>query len=182
MRASINHSDYTGEMGRQPSNGPQTVPQALGRLRVALEDAYTQAGRELGLTAQQAELLCAAMQPAAVGDLAQVLRCDRSNVSRLVDRTSARGLVRRHESEEDGRVTVIELTPEGERLARRFLAALETQTKELRAHWPVKRHHVALEVLNEISTALDASKQPRRPRLRNKGARILRVPTSSVAD
>ncbi len=28
------------------------VPMAIGRLRAALEDAYTQAGRELGLTAE----------------------------------------------------------------------------------------------------------------------------------
>ena len=52
----------------------ETLPQALGRLRVALEDAFLQASRTLGLTAQQAELLCAAMAPAAVGDLAQALR------------------------------------------------------------------------------------------------------------
>src|SRR6266508_3597211 len=53
----------------------ETVPQALGRLRVALEDAFLQTSRTLGLTAQQAELLCAAMAPAAVGELAQALRC-----------------------------------------------------------------------------------------------------------
>src|SRR5215204_2826258 len=44
----------------------ETLPQALGRLRVALQDAFLQASRTLGLTAQQAELLCAAMAPAAV--------------------------------------------------------------------------------------------------------------------
>src|SRR5713226_3858453 len=98
----------------------ETVPQALGRLRVALEDAFVRASRDLGLTEQQAELLCAAMRPAAVGDLARTLRCDRSNVSRLIDRAGARGLLTRRGDEEDGRVTVVELTPEGEGLARRF--------------------------------------------------------------
>jgi len=53
-----------------PPHGADTVPQALGRLRVALEDAYVRASRELGLTPQQAELLCAAMSPATVGELA----------------------------------------------------------------------------------------------------------------
>src|SRR5918993_250647 len=67
----------------------ETVPQALGRLRVALDDAFLQASRTLGLTPQQADLLCAAMAPAAVGDLAQALRWDRSNVSHLVDRAAA---------------------------------------------------------------------------------------------
>jgi DNA-binding MarR family transcriptional regulator len=145
-------------------HAPQTLPQALGRLRVALEDAFLRASRELGLTAQQAELLCAAMHPAAVGDLARALRCDRSNVSRLVDRASARGLVKRRGGELDGRVTVIELTGEGERLARRFIAALEAQTAALRAEWPTTRQQTAVELLNEISDALDApADQPARP-------------------
>src|SRR4029453_12310103 len=91
----------------------ETVPQALGRLRVALDDAFLQASRTLGLTPQQAELLCAAMAPAAVGDLAQALRWGRSNVSHLVDRAAARGLVNRRVGEEDGRVTLVTLTPGG---------------------------------------------------------------------
>jgi DNA-binding MarR family transcriptional regulator len=142
----------------------QTLPQALGRLRVALEDAFQRASRELGLTAQQAELLCAAMRPAAVGDLAHALRCDRSNVSRLVDRASTRGLVKRRAGQQDGRVTLVELTAEGERLARRFIAALEAQTQTLRAEWPASREQTAVELLNEIADALDApAEQPPLP-------------------
>jgi DNA-binding MarR family transcriptional regulator len=143
---------------------PQTLPRALGRLRVALDDAFQRASRELGLTAQQAEFLCAALRPAAVGDLAHALRCDRSNVSRLVDRASTRGLVKRGEDEADGRVTIVELTAEGEQLARRFLAALEAQTEALRASWPGGREQTAVELLNEIADALDAAEQPPRPR------------------
>jgi DNA-binding MarR family transcriptional regulator len=143
-------------MEETASYAPRTLPQALGRLRVALEDAFLRASRELGLTAQQAELLCAAIHPAAVGDLARALRCDRSNVSRLVDRASVRGLVKRRTGEEDGRVTLVELTPEGERLARRFIAALEAQTEALRAAWPDARQQTSVELLNEIADALDA--------------------------
>ena len=132
-----------------------TMPQALGRLRVALDDAFLQASRTLGLTAQQAELLCAAMAPAAVGDLALALRCDRSNVSHLVDRAAARGLVDRRPDVGDGRVTVVALTAEGERLARRFIAGLEAQTTPLRARWPAGREQLAVELLNEIADALD---------------------------
>jgi DNA-binding MarR family transcriptional regulator len=132
-----------------------TMPQALGRLRVALDDAFLQASRTLGLTAQQAELLCAAMAPAAVGDLARALRCDRSNVSHLVDRAAARGLVDRRAGDGDGRVTVVALTAEGERLARRFIAELEAQTGPLRARWPAGREQLAVELLNEIADTLD---------------------------
>src|SRR5215208_326647 len=150
---------YPRRMGetdpRHPSAG--TVPQALGRLRVALEDAFLQASRTLGLTAQQAELLCAAMAPAAVGDLARTLRCDRSNVSHLVERAATRGLVNRRTGEQDGRVTVVALTAEGKRLAQHFLAELEAQTRPLWARWPQERRQLAVELLNELSDTLDGA-------------------------
>lgn len=133
------------------------VPQALGRLRVALDDAFQRASRDLGLTSQQAELLCAAMRPAAVGDLAVALRCDRSNVTRLVDRAAAHDLVRRHPGD-DRRVSMIELTPKGERLAQTFITALEEQTAALRATWSSGRKEQAVEILDDISNALDASR------------------------
>ncbi|MEP6496135.1 MAG: MarR family transcriptional regulator [bacterium] len=135
-----------------------TLPRALGRLRVALEDAYLRAGRELGLSAQQAELLCAALRPAGIGDMARVLRCDRSNVTRLVDRASKRGLIRRRADEEDGRATVIELSPKGRRLAERFITLLEAQTEDLIARWPAKRQQTTVEALNEIAEALDSER------------------------
>jgi len=138
-----------------PSKPAATLPPALGRLRVALDDAYVKASRELGLTGQQAELICAAISPAAIGDLAEQLRCDRSNVSRLVERASAQGLLKRRVGDKDGRVTVVELTPKGERLAGRFLAALEALTRDLRAGWPRDRERLAVEIVNEISDALD---------------------------
>jgi DNA-binding MarR family transcriptional regulator len=134
-----------------------SVPQALGRLRVAMDDTYTQASRELGLTAQQAELLCAAMRPAAIGELADVLRCDRSNVSRLVDRAARRGLLHRHGEKTDGRVTVIELTGEGQRLAERFIKTLESRLQPLLAGWSGKRQRAAIETLTVLADALDGT-------------------------
>jgi DNA-binding MarR family transcriptional regulator len=144
-------------MDMTASHEPRTLPPALGRLRVALDDAFQRASRDLGLTAQQAELLCAAMSPAAIGDLARALRCDRSNISRLVDRASTRGLLARRAGADDGRVTLIELTAEGERLARRFIAVLEAQTETLRAGWPPTREQTAVALLNEIADALDGA-------------------------
>ena len=144
--------------------GP-TVPQALGRLRVALDDAFTRAARDLGLTAQQAELLCAALRPAAVGDLARALRCDRSNISRLVDRAATHGLLRRQGDEEDGRVTIIELSPEGRRLAEAFIARLESMTQTLIAGWTAEREVAAVAILSELAEALDEA-APTQPRSR----------------
>ncbi len=153
------------EIGPQ-AGPPDTLPRALGRLRVALDDGYTRASRELGLTAQQAELLCAAMRPSAVGDIAQVLRCDRSNVSRLVDRAAKRGLVRRREGEEDARVSMIELSPTGERIAREFIRALESQLAGLLAEWPEEREQTTVSALNEIADALDSARPAKAKRRR----------------
>ncbi|MEO8966409.1 MAG: MarR family transcriptional regulator [Solirubrobacteraceae bacterium] len=137
---------------------PTTVPQALGRLRMALDATYTKTSRELGLTVQQAELLCAAMRPAAIGDLAEVLRCDRSNVSRLVDRAARRGLLYRRGEAADGRVTVIELTPDGQRLAERFIKMLGSKLEPLLAGWSLKREKAATETLTVLAEALEATR------------------------
>lgn len=145
---------------RDAASSPDTLPQALGRLRVALEDAFLRASRNLGLTAQQAELLCAALCPTAIGDLAQLLHCDRSNVSRLVDRAAARGLLRRRAAQEDGRVAVVELTARGAELAQRLLATLEDQTAALRAEWSDQRQRQAVKLLNEISGTLETPTSP----------------------
>jgi len=142
---------------------PDTVPRTLGRLRVALEDAFLRAARELGLTAQQAELLCAAMRPSAIGDLAQELRCDRSNVSRLVDRASSRGLLERRAGDSDGRVNIVRLTDEGDALARRFIAALERQLDDVLDQWSPQKQRSAVRLMTEIADALDAPRaDPRR--------------------
>jgi DNA-binding MarR family transcriptional regulator len=134
---------------------PMTVPRALGRLRVALDDAYLRASRAHGLTAQQAELICAVLRPAPVGALATTLRCDQSNVTRLVDRAAKRGLLRRRSDQEDGRVTVVELSPKGRKLAERFISTLESQLTELLAEWPDRHQQDIIGALNQISDALD---------------------------
>src|SRR4029453_15911640 len=55
-------------------------------------------------------------RPIPMGRLAETLACDASNVTGLVDRLESRGLVRRHPSEEDRRLKVLDLTPAGARL------------------------------------------------------------------
>jgi MarR family transcriptional regulator, organic hydroperoxide resistance regulator len=55
-------------------------------------------------------------RPIPMGQLAETLACDASNVTGLVDRLEARGLVRRRPSTADRRVKVLDLTPTGARL------------------------------------------------------------------
>jgi len=55
-------------------------------------------------------------RPIAMGELADTLACDKSNVTGLVDRLESRGLIRRRPSREDRRLKVLDLTPAGARL------------------------------------------------------------------
>src|SRR3954453_12930545 len=55
-------------------------------------------------------------RPIPMGQLAETLACDASNVTGLVDRLESRGRVRRRASEADRRVKVLELTATGARL------------------------------------------------------------------
>jgi DNA-binding MarR family transcriptional regulator len=55
-------------------------------------------------------------QPVPMGQIAENLACDASNVTGLVDRLESRGLVRRQPSAGDRRIKVLELTQAGARL------------------------------------------------------------------
>jgi MarR family transcriptional regulator, organic hydroperoxide resistance regulator len=63
-------------------------------------------------------------RPVPMGQLAGVLGCDASNVTGLVDRLEARGLVQRRPAAEDRRVKVIQLTPAGSRLRAQLLTRM----------------------------------------------------------
>jgi MarR family transcriptional regulator, organic hydroperoxide resistance regulator len=60
-------------------------------------------------------------RPLPMGRLAETLGCDASNVTGLVDRLEARGLVQRRPAVEDRRVKVIQLTAVGSRVRGQLL-------------------------------------------------------------
>jgi MarR family transcriptional regulator, organic hydroperoxide resistance regulator len=65
-------------------------------------------------------------QPRTMSEIANALQCDNSNVTGIVDSLEEKGLVRRRPSEEDRRVKLIELTPEGRRVHARLSRAFAT--------------------------------------------------------
>lgn len=71
---------------------------------------------EFGLTGAQARLLVQLSDPVPMGQLAERLDCDPSNVTGLVDRLGTRGLLQREVNEADRRVKHLTLTPAGRRL------------------------------------------------------------------
>jgi DNA-binding MarR family transcriptional regulator len=153
------------------------VPQEMVRLMFALGAAYESASRELGLSAQQARLLCAAgrLPKAGLGDLAAVMRCDRSNVSRLVERVEKRGLVARRGTESDGRVTVVALSDDGQQVVERFTDTLEARLAALVADWPEGDRDAAARILSTLTESLNRQPEPEPAEAedRHPGARLL---------
>jgi DNA-binding MarR family transcriptional regulator len=120
------------------------VASGLVQLMLSMETLYTRQSRKAGLTAQQARLLCAAgRRRAGLGELAEALHCDRSNVSRLLDRVTHRGLAHRAPDSRDGRVSVLQLSPDGQALVSSFEADLAARLGRLIADWPPKRRQSA---------------------------------------
>src|SRR5476651_1763916 len=70
-------------------------------------------------------------RPLPMGQLAETLACDASNVTGLVNRLEMRGLVRRQPSASDRRVRVLDLTPKGSRLRTLLLDRMTTPPASL---------------------------------------------------
>lgn len=87
----------------------------MGRLlRDDRRRAFAIAGEhELSLPQVQALSALGGEDPMPMSELAGVLRCDNSNVTGIVGRLEARGLVERREATHDRRVKHLYLTPRG---------------------------------------------------------------------
>jgi DNA-binding MarR family transcriptional regulator len=88
---------------------------------------------ELGLHPGQAIVVRLLDEPRPMGELADAMHCDNSNITGIVDRLEERGLVERGSADYDRRVKLIALTPEGrhlrEELNRRFAEPPEALTR-----------------------------------------------------
>ena len=136
--------------------GPaDAVAAGLVRLMLTMEALYSRQSRKAGLTAQQARLLCtAARRKSGLGEIAEVLHCDRSNVSRLLDRVTDRGLAYRAPDRRDGRVSVLQLSLDGQAVVNRFEADLAARLGRLTADWPARKRHAAASAVTALIEAI----------------------------
>jgi DNA-binding MarR family transcriptional regulator len=88
--------------------------------------------RELGLTPATLGALARLDEARTMGEIAEMLRCDPSNVTGIADALEERGLARRAPSAADRRVKVLELTASGERMRGRVMAELSEPPEWLR--------------------------------------------------
>jgi len=96
----------------------QELASALVQMMHLLQDLHAETSRPLGLTPQQAHLLCVLLGgPLGMTELSRILSIERSSLTSMVDRLERRDLVARTANPTDRRACHIQLTPAGEALA-----------------------------------------------------------------
>ncbi|MFJ2391664.1 MULTISPECIES: MarR family winged helix-turn-helix transcriptional regulator [unclassified Streptomyces] len=94
------------------------VVDLIGSVVARYHEDYEDAAAEHALTGAQARLLgLLSLEPLPMRRLAQKLKCEPSNVTGIVDRLEARGLVERRPDPSDRRVKLAAATEEGRRVA-----------------------------------------------------------------
>ncbi|MFB7633019.1 MarR family winged helix-turn-helix transcriptional regulator [Streptomyces sp. NPDC056149] len=111
-----------------PRPDPLTVEvvELIGTVVARYHEEYERAAADHSLTGAQARLLrLLAMEPMPMRRLAQCLKCEPSNVTGIVDRLEARGLVERRPDPADRRVKLAVPTDEGRATAERLRTSLD---------------------------------------------------------
>ncbi|RII17294.1 HTH-type transcriptional repressor NicR [Streptomyces sp. YIM 130001] len=101
---------------RTPPTDPLTleVVQLIGSVVARYYEEYEQAAAQHGLTGAQARVLgLLALEPMPMRRIAAKLKCEPSNVTGIVDRLEARGLVERRPDPADRRVKLAAVTSAG---------------------------------------------------------------------
>ena len=107
-------------------NGPRSAGAQAWQLMIEFFQAqrhhFERAAAAFELTKLQAQALhvLAHEGPRSMSELAETLACDASNVTGLIDRLEARGLVERKSVPSDRRMRMLALTPVGARLHQRL--------------------------------------------------------------
>ncbi|MEU3842267.1 MarR family transcriptional regulator [Streptomyces sp. NPDC028635] len=108
----------TPHPSRRPDPLSLEVVELIGDVVARFYADYEEAAGEHALTGAQARLLSLlSLEPLPMRKLAQKLKCEPSNVTGIVDRLEARGLVERRPDPADRRVKLAAATEEGRRVA-----------------------------------------------------------------
>lgn len=112
-------------MTLRPDSLTVEVVDLIGTVVARYHEEYEHAAAEHSLTGAQARvlnLLC--VEPLPMRKVAQCLKCEPSNVTGIVDRLEARGLVERRPDPADRRVKLAAPTTEGVRTAEALRTSL----------------------------------------------------------
>ena len=104
-----------GDGGEPVPSVEELVTALLGTMNKLLAHFFERSA-EFDLSPQLAKAFQALKEPLSMGELAEHLYCDASNVTGIVDRLEGRGLVERKPDPNDRRVKRLVLTPQGRTL------------------------------------------------------------------
>ncbi|MFJ3302083.1 MarR family winged helix-turn-helix transcriptional regulator [Streptomyces sp. NPDC086549] len=115
----------TPQKTRRPDELTLEVVELIGDVVARFYTDYEEAAGEHALTGAQARLLSLlSLEPLPMRKLAQKLKCEPSNVTGIVDRLEARGLVERRPDPADRRVKLAAPTDEGRQVAQNLREGL----------------------------------------------------------
>jgi DNA-binding MarR family transcriptional regulator len=117
----------------------------VARMRANFQEQAT----KLDLSPVQAGAIIQLDEPAPMHRLAHHLGCDASNITGIIDRLEARGLVERRVDEEDRRVKNLVLTKQGMRLRTRLGQQL-LKTSPITAATSKAEQHALREMLRRM--------------------------------
>ncbi|MBY8874250.1 MarR family transcriptional regulator [Micromonospora sp. PLK6-60] len=120
------------------------LDQQVSDLVFAYDAAYGRAAQTVSLSAAQACLLeHLTADGCSMGELAGELLCDASNVTQLVSRLEARGLVARVPDPADRRIKRVSITPAGQRVRDAVRRAFDFPSDRLGRLTQPERHQLA---------------------------------------
>ena len=124
---------------------------AARELQTRMEDALDEIGLSPGKVGVL-KTLAKAGEPVPLSELADCNKCVRSNVTQLVDRLEADGLVRRVNDPDDRRVTLASLTSEGRKAFVQAKRVIELQERELMRSLSADEAAALVRVLEQLTT------------------------------
>lgn len=129
----------------------QELAGALVQTMHRLQDLHAETSRPLGLTPQQAHLLCVLLGgPLGMTELSRILSIERSSLTSMVDRLERRDLVARTANPADRRACHIELTPAGRALAHDAHNAVVDRIEALTSDLPATARRTLTTTLQTI--------------------------------
>ncbi|MEU3982906.1 MarR family transcriptional regulator [Streptomyces sp. NPDC026672] len=126
-----------------PADAPAPTPaELMEQFAQAASDYYRTFGvvaAEQGLTFMQGKMLSLLRRPMSMRGLAELMGCDASNVTGIVDRLEARDLVRRETDQNDRRIKNVAVTEQGTEVIRLIRADLMSGMTALEQLDPAQR-------------------------------------------
>src|SRR5688572_4683461 len=113
------------KIGAGPAKGDSVPTFDLLMLLKSLQSNVAMVAEEYGLTIMQLYTMHAIVEEhRTMGKMAQVIRCDASNVTGIIDKLVTMGLVTRQEDPNDRRIKTLQLTADGSHRFEEIMNAL----------------------------------------------------------